>query len=147
MKALEEKLSDTGKAQQKDKAAEARKAAEIFVADALPKVDAGAAVPRLIQKVEMGENGADLLGAVADLLKQRSFRGVAVLAGEADGTAHLAVSVSPDFTDRFKAADLVGQLAPIIGGKGGGKADLARGAGKEPAKIPDLLWRAGELLG
>jgi YD repeat-containing protein len=33
------------------------------------------------------------------------------------------------------------------GGKGGGKADLARGAGKEPGKISDLLWRAGELLG
>jgi alanyl-tRNA synthetase len=144
---LETKLSDIGKAQQKSKAEFARRAAEIFVAEKWPKIDARARVPRLIEKVELGEVGADLLPAVIERLKERKFRGVAVLAGAADGAAHLAVAVTPDFIERFKAADLVKELAPIIGGKGGGKSDLARGAGKDPAKIPDLFWRAGELLG
>jgi alanyl-tRNA synthetase len=144
---LEARLGDLGKAQQKDKAGAARKLAENFVTDLWPKINVDAPVPRVVEKVDLGESGPDVLGAAVELLKQRNFRGVAVLAGEAEGTAHLAVAVSPDFTDRFKAGDLVQQLAPIVGGKGGGKADLARGAGKEPAKISDLLWRAGELLG
>jgi alanyl-tRNA synthetase len=143
---LEAKLGDLGKAQQKDKSGAARRAAETFLEGMWPKINLHAPVPRLIEKVELGENGPDVLGAVVELMKQRNFRGVAVLAGEAEGTAHVAVSVSPDLTERFKAGDLMQQLAPIVGGKGGGKADLARGAGKEPAKINDLLWRAGELL-
>jgi alanyl-tRNA synthetase len=96
--------------------------------------------------VELGESGPDVLTAVIELLKQRGFRGVAVLAGAAEGAAHFAVAVSQEFTGRFKAGDLLQQLAPIVEGKGGGRADLARGAGKNPAKIPDLLWRSGELL-
>jgi alanyl-tRNA synthetase len=143
---LEARLSDLGKAQQKDKAGAARRAAEAFVGEMWPKIDLGAPVPRLLEKVELGDNGPEVLAATLEALKQRSFRGVAVLAGEADGAAHIAVAVSPDFTGRFNAGELVQQLAPIVGGKGGGKADLARGAGKEPGKISDLLWRAGELL-
>ncbi len=143
---LEARLSELGKAQQKDKAGAARRAAEAFVATMWPKINVGAPVPRLIEKMDLGDNGPDVLAAALESLKQRGFRGVAVLAGEADGAAHVAVAVSSDFTGRFNAGNLVQQLAPIIGGKGGGKADLARGAGKDAAKIPDLLWRAGELL-
>ncbi len=143
---LEAKISESGKAQQKDKAGAVRGVAEAYVTEIWPKIDAAAAVPRLIEKVDLGESGPDLLAAVIEQLKQRGFRGVAVLAGEADGTAHLAVAVTGDFTGRFKAGELLQQLAPIVDGKGGGKPDLARGAGKEPAKISDLLWRAGELL-
>jgi alanyl-tRNA synthetase len=143
---LEEKLSGLGKAQQKEKAEAARQLAEAFVTEMWPKIDQGAPVPRLVEKVELGESGPDVLTAVIELLKQRGFRGVAVLAGAAEGAAHFAVAVSQEFTGRFKAGELLQQLAPIVDGKGGGRADLARGAGKNPAKIPDLLWRAGELL-
>ena len=72
-----------------------------------------------------------------------------MLAGvsEADKTVQLAVSVSPEFTNKFNAGKLLQQLAPVVGGKGGGKADVARGAGKDPGMVGDLLKKAGTLLG
>ena len=57
------------------------------------------------------------------------------------------MSVSPEFTGKFNAGKFVQQLAPVVGGKGGGKADMARGAGKEPGKVNDLLKKAATLLG
>ncbi|MGN1308212.1 MAG: DHHA1 domain-containing protein, partial [Akkermansia sp.] len=46
----------------------------------------------------------------------------------------------------LKAGDLIRTLAPIVGGKGGGKADMARGAGKNRAALPELETKAKELL-
>ena len=46
----------------------------------------------------------------------------------------------------LKAGDLIRTLAPIVGGKGGGKADMARGSGKELAAKDELLAKAAEAL-
>ena len=70
----------------------------------------------------------------------------AVLAGVADDTAHLAVAVGEAFTKQFQAGKLVGVLAPLVGGKGGGRPDLARGAGKDPSGLDALLAKARELV-
>ncbi len=106
-------------------------------------------MPRVIERLTLDDasGGAELLPAILAALKGRKFEGVAVLAGVADQTVHLAVSVSPKFTSQFNAGKLLQQLAPIVGGKGGGKSDLARGAGKDPGKVGELLKRAGTLLG
>ena len=146
---LEVKLAEAHKAQEKEKANTVKRDADAFVDAALLKVDATAAAPRIVERVPVGEAGAELLQAIVDTLKARKFKGVAVLAGasEKDKTVPLAVSVSPEFTNRFNAGKLLQQLAPVVGGKGGGKGDLARGAGKEPGKIGDLLKKAATLLG
>ena len=98
-----------------------------------------------------GGDGAEFLQGILTALKTRQFKGVSILAGVPEkgtgGSVQLAVSVSPEFVNRFNAGKLLQQLAPMVGGKGGGKADLARGAGKEAGKVNDLLRKANALLG
>ena len=45
-----------------------------------------------------------------------------------------------------RGSKLMQELAPIVGGRGGGKPEMARGAGNDPSKVPDLLEKARELL-
>jgi len=88
------------------------------------------------------EKGA--LRSLSDSLRDRVKRGVVVLAAD-DGTkVHLLVSVTKDLTDRVSAGQLVKELAPIVGGGGGGRPDFAEAGGKDPARIGDLLARARE---
>jgi alanyl-tRNA synthetase len=110
----------------------------------LSKVEVLNAVPAII--AHLGNADGDALQTVADALKGR-FRGVAVLAAAAaSGSVALVAVVTPDFVDRVQAGKLIQQIAPIVGGKGGGKPDSARGGGKDPAKIDQALAHARELL-
>jgi alanyl-tRNA synthetase len=87
------------------------------------------------------------LRGLADSLRDRVGRGVVVLAAENDGKVQLLVSVTKDLTDRVKAGQLVKELAPIIGGGGGGRPDFAEAGGKDPSKIDDLLAAARKVVG
>jgi alanyl-tRNA synthetase len=86
-----------------------------------------------------------LLQAIADALKSK-FRGPIFLAGEADGRVVLIASVPKELASQFQANKLIQEIAPIVGGKGGGRPDNAQGAGKDAAKIDAALARARELL-
>jgi len=57
------------------------------------------------------------------------------------------VSVTKDLTDRVKAGQLVKELAPIVGGGGGGRPDFAEAGGKDPSKIDEMLAAARESVG
>ncbi len=89
-------------------------------------------------------NGA-LLQAVADALKTK-FSGPVFLAGESDGRVDLIASVPSSLTSKVQAGALIQQLAPIVGGKGGGRPEGARGAGKDATKLPEALAQARTLL-
>jgi len=91
------------------------------------------------------DSNADYLQAVADALKGR-FKGVVVVGGSEDGSVALVASVSPEFTAKVQAGKLIQQIAPIVGGKGGGKPDNARGGGKDPARLDEALARVKSLL-
>ena len=96
------------------------------------------------------EHAPGLRGALrglSDSLRDRLKRGVVVLAAEQDGKVQLLVSVTADLTDRVKAGQLVKELAPIVGGGGGGRPDFAEAGGKDPSKIDELLGKARELVG
>ena len=82
---------------------------------------------------------------VIDALKA-DFRGVILLAGTANGAVSLLAYVSADFIDRAQAGKIIQATAPIVGGKGGGKADAARGGGKNPSKIGEALTHAKRIL-
>jgi alanyl-tRNA synthetase len=91
------------------------------------------------------DSNADYLQAVTDALKGR-FKGVVVVGGSEAGSVALVASVSPEFTTKVQAGKLIQQIAPIVGGKGGGKPDNARGGGKDPARLDEALAQVKSLL-
>ncbi len=94
----------------------------------------------------LGAADGDFLQAIADSLKGR-FKGVVVLGGVYSDAVALLVTVSPDFEKNVQAGKIIQQIAPIVGGRGGGKADNARGGGKDPGKLEEALAKAKSLLG
>jgi alanyl-tRNA synthetase len=88
---------------------------------------------------------AKLLQAIVDVLKPK-FAGPIFLIGAADGNVALIAAVPKDLVAKFQANKLIQEIAPIVGGKGGGRPDNAQGAGKDASKIDDALARARELL-
>jgi alanyl-tRNA synthetase len=86
------------------------------------------------------------LRSLSDSLRDRLGRGVVVLAADHEGKVSLLVAVTKDLTDRVKAGHLVKELAPIVGGGGGGRADFAEAGGKDASRIDDMLARARELV-
>ncbi len=69
------------------------------------------------------------LRELSDSLKDRLGSGVIALGAEISGKATLLVAVTNDLTGRFKAGELIREMAPLIGGSGGGKAELAQAGG------------------
>ena len=88
---------------------------------------------------------ADYLQAIVDAAKSR-FNGVVVVGGAANGSVALIASVSPDFTAKVQAGKLIQQIATIVGGKGGGKPDNARGGGKDASKLDEALAKVKSLI-
>jgi alanyl-tRNA synthetase len=84
----------------------------------------------------------DALRALADSLKAKIKSGVVVLANQTDGKVQLVVAVTPDLTARVKAGQIVKELAPMVGGGGGGRPDFAEAGGKQPEHIDQMLKAA-----
>jgi alanyl-tRNA synthetase/REP element-mobilizing transposase RayT len=100
-------------------------------------------VPALIERLDA--EGDTLQGIVNDLKGQ--FQGVIVLGGAVNGAVALVASVPPEFTNRVQAGKLIQQIAPIVGGKGGGRPDNARGGGRDVARLDEALAKAATLIG
>jgi alanyl-tRNA synthetase len=101
-------------------------------------------VKLIARRVAGLEKGA--LRGLSDNLRDRLGSGIVVIASENEGKVALVVSVSKDLTGRIKAGDLVKQLAPIVGGGGGGRPDFAEAGGKDAARIDQLLRAAPEVV-
>jgi alanyl-tRNA synthetase len=95
-------------------------------------------------------SGGDLRN-LADTFRSKLKSGVVVLGSATDGKVTLLTAVTKDLLDRVQANALIAKLAPIVGGKGGGKPDLAQAGGKDAEKLNEALDRASgalrELLG
>jgi alanyl-tRNA synthetase len=91
-------------------------------------------------------DGADpkSLRDTMDQLKNKVGSGVVLLATEAGGKVNLIAGVTKDLTDRFKAGDLVKAAAEKVGGRGGGRPDMAQAGGTDPAGIPAALALVGD---
>ena len=85
--------------------------------------------------------GADAaaLRETMDKLKDKLKSAVIVLGSRAEGKVQLAAGVTPDLLGKVKAGDLVKFVAEQVGGKGGGKPDMAMAGGTEPAHLPAAL--------
>ncbi|MFY9620915.1 MAG: alanine--tRNA ligase [Pyrinomonadaceae bacterium] len=86
-------------------------------------------------------SGLDKAGMrqLSDTLLARIKSGVVVLGLTNDGKVSLIVRTSDDLTKKVPAGQVIKELAPIIGGKGGGKADMAEGGGSQPEKLSEAL--------
>ena len=88
----------------------------------------------------------DALRGLADSLKAKIKSGVVVIASESDGKVQIVVSVTPDLTSRVKAGQIVKEIAPIVGGGGGGRPEFAEAGGKQPEKIDEMLKASETVL-
>jgi alanyl-tRNA synthetase len=86
------------------------------------------------------------LRGLSDSLRDKLGSGVIVLASEQDGKVSLVVSVTKDLSSRVQAGRLVKELAPIVGGGGGGRPDFAEAGGRDASKIGEMLTRAPDVL-
>jgi alanyl-tRNA synthetase len=101
-------------------------------------------VKLIVRRVEGLEKAG--LRTLSDSLRDRLGSGVVILASSNDGKVALVVSVTKDLTSRVQAGKLVKELAPIVGGGGGGRPDFAEAGGKDPAGIDALVQKAPEVL-
>jgi alanyl-tRNA synthetase len=83
---------------------------------------------------------------LSDTLLARIKSGVVVLGRSSDGKVSLIVRTSADLTGKVPAGQVIKELAPIIGGRGGGKADMAEGGGNQPENLPLALEKSFEVV-
>jgi alanyl-tRNA synthetase len=94
---------------------------------------------------EVPDADGKLLQGVVDALKSK-FKGPIFLAGTRDASVALVAYVPSALTAKLQANKLIQQIAPIVGGKGGGRPESAQGAGKDAGKVDMALAKAKELL-
>jgi alanyl-tRNA synthetase len=134
-----EKKIESLLAQQKDLEKQLHAARQKQAADVARSLVGKASGNSIVEN--LGAADGDFLQAVADALKGQ-FKGVIVLGGTANNAVALVAAVSPEFTGRFHAGKIIQGIAPIVGGKGGGKPDNARGGGKDVSKLDQALQKA-----
>jgi alanyl-tRNA synthetase len=98
------------------------------------QIGASKFVSQQAENLEKGE-----LRQLADAHRDRIKSGVVVIASTSDDRVSLVVSVSKDLSGRVHAGQIVKQIAPIVGGSGGGRPDFAEAGGKDSSRIPEAL--------
>ena len=90
---------------------------------------------------------ANLLRQLIDQIRKKAAPSAIFLATvESEGKVVLVAGVSRELVEKgISAGNWVRDVAPIVGGGGGGKPDLAQAGGKQPEKLPDALAKAKEL--
>jgi alanyl-tRNA synthetase len=82
----------------------------------------------------------------ADKIKDKLKSGIILLGARHEGKAMLTCMVTKDLTGRFKAGEIIAQLAKIVGGKGGGRPDMAQGGGDNPEQLESALAKVYEII-
>ena len=86
------------------------------------------------------------LRTAADTFRKKIASGVLVLGSELEGRVSLIAAVTKDLTSRLSATSIISGIAPIVGGGGGGRPDMAQAGGKDPSKLPEALEKAKEIV-
>jgi alanyl-tRNA synthetase len=86
------------------------------------------------------------LREAGDRLRDTIQSGVVVLAGVADGKVSIVALVTKDLTGRFHAGKIAGAVAEVVGGRGGGRADMAQAGGTDPGQVEAALAKVYDLV-
>jgi alanyl-tRNA synthetase len=88
-------------------------------------------------KIDVADGKA--MRAAGDQLRDKLSSGIGVLIADVDGKVSIIVIVTKDLTKRFNAGKIVNEVAQIVGGRGGGRPDMAQAGGKDTSKIPEAV--------
>jgi alanyl-tRNA synthetase len=102
-------------------------------------------VKLLVQRVDGLERGP--MRDLVDQMRGKLGSGVVVLGAASDGKVALIVGVTKDLTGKVQAGKVVGQLAALVGGKGGGRPDLAEAGGSDVGALDGALAKAADVVG
>jgi alanyl-tRNA synthetase len=102
-------------------------------------------VKLLVQRVDGLERGP--MRDLVDQMRSKLGSGVVVLGAALDGKVSLIVGVTKDLTSKVHAGKVVGALAALVGGKGGGRPDLAEAGGSDAGALDGALANAAEVVG
>lgn len=117
---------------------------EGFVNNLLTQAESVNGKSLLAVKVDLD---GDALRSCADELSAKLKSGIVLIAAATgQDRCQLIIRVSDDLIHQVSALELIKQIAPIVGGSGGGKANAAQAGGKLPEKIPEALAKAKELM-
>ena len=88
-----------------------------------------------------------MMREIADRMRQKHGSAVVALGSDlGDGKVALLVAVTPDLTSKIKAGDIIKNIAPIVGGTGGGRPDLAQAGGRDATKLDEALAKVATLV-
>jgi alanyl-tRNA synthetase len=139
-----EKLQAQVKEQERELEQLKRKLATGGGTDLLTQVREVGGVKVLATRVDAAD--PKTLRQAGDTFRDRMGSGIVVLGGIHKDKAALLVMVSKDLTQRYHAGKLVSKLAEVVGGKGGGRPDMAQAGGPQTEKLDDALALVPELL-
>lgn len=100
---------------------------------------------KVIGKVVDGLD-ANGMRQLSDTLLARLKSGVVILGRKEEDKVGIIVRVSDDLTAKVKAGNVIKEIVPIVGGKGGGRPDMAEGGGSDTAKLDDAITKAYEVI-
>lgn len=112
--------------------------------DLMSRVKEIAGVKVLAAEVSIAD--AKTLRDFGDKLRDKLGSGVILLGSKADDKALLLCMVTKDLTGKFSAGNIVKELAPLVGGKGGGRPDMAQAGGTEPENLSKIFFELEKLL-
>ena len=95
---------------------------------------------------EMDVDSVRELREAADRIKDNLRSGVILLGAVKDDSAMLVCVVTKDLVDRFNAGEIIRQLSAIVGGKGGGRPDMAQGGGNKPKELKKAIQAFEDLI-
>ncbi|WP_462137445.1 alanine--tRNA ligase [Candidatus Mycalebacterium sp.] len=96
--------------------------------------------------LEVPDAGAPELREIWDKIRAKIKSGAAALCGERDGKAFVLVGVTKDLAGKIHAGNIVKEIAPLIGGKGGGKPELAQAGGDCPEGAGKAIEKCAEII-
>jgi alanyl-tRNA synthetase len=109
--------------------------------DGIVEIDGVRLIARRVDDISGGD-----LRNLADELRHKVKSGIVLIGSASDGKATLLAAVTADVVGRVSASSIIQKLAPMIGGKGGGKPDLAQAGGKDADKLDEVIRIAPETV-